>query len=112
MFRLPKEPKPFSLPLTKERLNWQLDVLGWSRNELARRTDVSMSKAAQWVSGKSFVPNRLAVWLEMLALAMVGLGRPLLWDRDPRIGDEQHRARAQAAENAWTDPRARRDEAA
>jgi transcriptional regulator with XRE-family HTH domain len=110
MFKFPKAPAPFTLPLTTQRLNWQLDVLGWSRNELARRTEVSNSKAAQWVQGKSFLPNRIAVWLEMLTQAMLGLGRPLLWNKDPRVSQAKHDQGVKAVGEAWDPPTVRHDE--
>ena len=104
MFTCPEGPGPFQLPISKERLNWQLEVLGRSHQELARRTDVSHSKAANWVSGRSFMPNRLAVWPEMLTQAMLALGKRLLWHRDPRIAAAQHHKVEDQLEHAWDPP--------
>jgi plasmid maintenance system antidote protein VapI len=52
------------VPLQAERLRWLLEVIGWSRGELARRLDIAESSAAQMCQGKRNIPNRAAVWLE------------------------------------------------
>jgi hypothetical protein len=105
MFEFPPEPGPLELPLTAERLSWQLDVLEWSRQELARRTEVSSTKAQKWVTGQSFMPNRIAIWLEHLAQVMLAIGKPMLWTRDPRMAAAKHPWLIEAMEHAW-DPRA------
>lgn len=76
----PKPPVPFSLPLDYRRAQWQLEVIGWSRQELGRRLDVSPTKIANWLTGRSFMPNRVGIWLEQLALTMMVLPGPLLWE--------------------------------
>jgi transcriptional regulator with XRE-family HTH domain len=77
--KYPKAPAPFSVPMDHRRLKWCLEVIGWSRNELARRLDVSESTAAQMVQGKRNIPNRPAVWLETLASIHLALPKPYLW---------------------------------
>jgi hypothetical protein len=101
MWKPPKEPCPFTLPLPADRLNWQLEVLGWSRQELARRLEVSSSKAAHWCQGVSFMPNRVAIWMETKAQVMLAHPAPLMWHRDPRIGAAKHVEQQQAFEDAY-----------
>jgi hypothetical protein len=64
------------VPLQAERLQWLLEVIGWSRGELARRLDIADSFAAQMCEGKRKIPNRAAVWLETLAAIHLSMPKP------------------------------------
>lgn len=76
----PPEPCPFSLPLPGERLTWLLVLIGWDREELAWRLDIPTRTVAAWEKGGSFIPNRVAIWLEMLARTMAANAIPVDWD--------------------------------
>lgn len=106
---LPRPPGKFSLPMTHERLNWCLDVLGWSRGELARRLDISDSTAGQMTTGKRNIPNRMAVWLETLAQMQRAMPAPFFWQEGSGTGRQRHIGGAgrevDAAEGAWDKPR-------
>ena len=80
--------RDFSLPLTPERLSWQLEVLKWSNGELARRLNIRPSKVSAWINGRSFVPNRVAVWLE--DLAQKTLAGPIGWKPGGEAGAAHH----------------------
>jgi len=80
IFKPPAPPGEFTLPLTPERLHWQLDVIGWGRGELAHRLDLSDGKIANWVRGHSFVPNVVAIWLEDLAQTLATKPVPPEWN--------------------------------
>lgn len=105
----PAPPVPFSLPLDHQRAQWQLEVIGWSRQELGRRLDVSPTKVANWMTGRSFMPNRVSIWLEQLALTMMALPGPLLWERHPAISAEQHALNVERFEQSYEQPRALAD---
>jgi len=84
LYKPPEPPGEFSLPLTPERLKWQLDVIGWGRGEVAHRLDIDDRKVAAWVVGRSFCPNLVAVWLEKLAQKMLVDPVPPDWnEREP-----------------------------
>lgn len=87
---LPEPPGKFALPMTTERINWCLEVLGWSRSELARRLDVSDATASQMIRGKRFTPNRVAVWLESLAQMVRALPTPFLWHEGAGAAAQRH----------------------
>jgi transcriptional regulator with XRE-family HTH domain len=84
-----------------DRVAWCLDVIGWSRNEFARRLDVSDTTAAQFVTGKRNCPHRVAVWLETLASMMLALPEPFFWGDNADVGAERHVAGIEAA---WDRP--------
>jgi hypothetical protein len=75
-------PDELTLPISCEHIEWCLEVLGWSHGELARRLDVNPNKVSKWIGGKSHMPNRVAVWLEMLARVMHAMPVPPLWGDD------------------------------
>jgi transcriptional regulator with XRE-family HTH domain len=101
VFVFPPPPVPFSLPLPHERLNWLLEVLGWTQPELAKRLDLSSSKVNTWIKGRSKPPNIVAIWLEMLAQTMMANAKPLLWVHDPTVTREVHEARRKQLEEAY-----------
>jgi hypothetical protein len=101
-YEVPEEPGEFSLPLSGARLQWQLEVLGWSQGELARRLDLRPTKVTQWANGSSFPPNRVGIWLEMLARSMVWNAQPPMWRHDPTIAAEKHQM--ELAETAFDPP--------
>ena len=104
----PPAPVEFSLPLDYRRAQWQLEVIGWSRQELARRLDVSPTKVANWMQGRSFMPNRVGIWLEQLALTMMALPGPLLWERHGLA--EAHERNVQRFEGTYSEQPAMADE--
>ena len=105
-YEVPEEPGEFSLPLSAERLQWQLQIIGWSHGELARRLDTKPSKITHWASGVSMPPNRVAVWLEMLARSMVWNAQPPMWNYDPEVAAEKHQAHL--VDTAYDPPPVRR----
>jgi ribosome-binding protein aMBF1 (putative translation factor) len=94
-------PVEFSLPMPAERIQWALDVIGWSHGELARRLEVEPSKVSKWAGGKSYMPNRVAIWLEMLAGVMQVMPKPILW------GEDVLPSQATLGENCYGAPPAR-----
>jgi len=84
----PEPPGEFSLPLSPDRLNWQLEVLDWTDGELGRRLNARQNKVSAWMNGRSFVPNRVAVWLEDLAQKIVA--GPEGWAGDGKPGAAHH----------------------
>jgi len=86
--RYPDAPGEFSLPLTPDRLNWQLEVLDWTDGELGRRLNLRQSKVSAWINGRSFVPNRVAVWLEDLVQKIIA--GPEGWAGAPEAGAAHH----------------------
>ena len=108
---LPRPPGKFALPMTPERLTWCLDVLGWSRGELARRLDVSEGTTSQMTTGKRNIPHRLAVWLETLAQMQRALPAPFFWQEGSTSGRQRHLVggggqEVDAIEVAWDRPKA------
>jgi hypothetical protein len=100
--RLPDPPGEFSLPLTPERLDWQLKVLNWSNGELSRRLDIRPNKASAWIAGRSFVPNRVAVWLEDLAQRTVAGPQGWAASREAGAAHHQHEELAHPEVRKWT----------
>jgi transcriptional regulator with XRE-family HTH domain len=99
MFEPPGPPPGgFTLPISQSRLLWQLDVIGWSKDELVRRLGVSSQKASNWVKGKSLMPNSVAVWLEMLAQTLAANPKPAGWFLDPTISAAKHGRQVAAKE--------------
>jgi hypothetical protein len=87
----PREPPDgFALPLTPEHLAWQLDMIGWSAGELARRLNVPDHKVVVWIRGKSNIPNQVALWLETLAHIVTSIPMPIGWRPDKSIGRAHH----------------------
>lgn len=88
--QIPTEPDRFSLPLTPERMRWQIEIIGWDKQELVRRLGVKPSKVTAWLMGKSFVPDNVAVWLERLALTVKQMPVPEGWGYDPEVARGKH----------------------
>jgi hypothetical protein len=113
MLKFPDQPCDFALPLPTARLWWQLEVLGWSRHELARRLDIKAAKVSQWLDGSSFAPNRVGVWLEMLSQMIIANPVPLLWDDVRRtttttptgISPDEYQANQDAMDAAFAAPK-------
>jgi hypothetical protein len=70
--------------MTAVRLKWNLKCIGWSPNELAVRLDINERTAQKWVAGKSFVPHRIAVWIEEVRAIVMAISKPLLWGEEPK----------------------------
>jgi hypothetical protein len=104
----PQPPGEFSLPMTPERINWCLAVLGWSRNELARRLSIAETTAAQMMRGNRDTPHRVGVWLETLAQMMLALPTPFLWSDASGVGRQRQLGgfgpQVEAMEAAWDVP--------
>jgi len=62
--------------------------IGWSPAELARRLGTSESKVEHYTTGKSFVPHRLALWMQGISNYMANVGLPIGWDDNQRAGDK------------------------
>lgn len=69
-FKAPPEP---SIPMTPERLRWCCDVVGWSSQELARRTGHHDGSIRQMKRGKRTAPPGLAYWLEPIVAVNLAL---------------------------------------
>lgn len=107
----PPEPGEFTLPMRPERLTWCLDVLGWTRGELARRLCISETTAAQMTKGTRNIPHRVAVWIDTLTRIMLALPEPIFWSDGEGIGRARHPGGfgpdVDAAEAAWNAPKIR-----
>lgn len=101
-YRFAEPPCEFTLPMTTSRLAWCLAVIGWDRRELALRLDVPDATAAQFISGKRNLPNRVAAWLETLAAMMLAFPEPFFWTNNADVGAARHVA---GMDGAWDRPR-------
>ena len=86
----PEEPEPLSLPMSKERLGWNLECIGWGPAELARRLDVDERNVSRWLQGKKELPDRVAVWIETLRGIIMALPTPTLWPDTADLIDIRH----------------------
>lgn len=92
--QFPRPPTKFSMPMKAPRLLWCLEVIGWSRGELARRLDVSETTAKTFVNGKRNIPANLAIWLETLASMHMALPAPHFWHENADVGALRHKGEA------------------
>jgi transcriptional regulator with XRE-family HTH domain len=90
MFDPIEPPDGFTLPLSSAHLAWQLDMIGWSDGELARRLNVAPTKVSKWRRGKSNIPNQVALWLETLAQMVTSIPNPIGWCPDKTMGRQHH----------------------
>jgi transcriptional regulator with XRE-family HTH domain len=90
MFDPVEPPDGFTLPLSSVHLAWQLDMIGWSDGELARRLNVAPNKVSRWRLGKSNIPNQVALWLETLACIVTSIPNPIGWCPDKTVGRQHH----------------------
>ena len=80
----PDEPHPASLPMTKDRLDWCLAILGWSLTELAFRLHTHDASVRQWQKGRRDISRTVAYWLEdKAAEALEGRNMPYGWRDKP-----------------------------
>jgi transcriptional regulator with XRE-family HTH domain len=79
MSETPEPPAPFALPYTGERLVWALAVIGWSKNELARRLNTDEGSVRQMCRNRRLIPDVLGLWLETLAALHQALPQPMGW---------------------------------
>jgi transcriptional regulator with XRE-family HTH domain len=70
-FRIPDPPVGFSIPYPFARACWALDVLGWSKAELAGRLHTDEGSVRQYLRGKREIPAVLAMWLEALVATYI-----------------------------------------
>lgn len=86
----PEESEPFLLPMSKDRLRWNLECIGWSPGELARRLDVNERSMLNWLSGKKVIPDRVAVWIETVRALITALPAPPFWRDLSDLRDVRH----------------------
>jgi hypothetical protein len=99
--QFPRPPAKFTIPMKHQRLEWCLQVIGWSRGELARRLDVSETTAKTLVNGKRNIPANIAVWLETLASMHLALPAPHFWHENADVGALRHKGEPlKVSENA------------
>lgn len=55
--------------MTATRLHEILDILRWSRRDLAKALDIHPTTAARYANGRQPIPANVASWLERLAAA-------------------------------------------
>jgi hypothetical protein len=58
---------PKARPMSPERLQECLDIIGWSARGLADRLGLHFMRSRRWVTGDYPVPPDVAAWLERLA---------------------------------------------
>jgi hypothetical protein len=75
---------PYSVPYTGERLEWAIEVIGWSKNEFGRQLDMHPASVRQMLGGHRFIPPVLAAWVETLAAIHLALAKPIGWDGKTR----------------------------
>src|SRR4051794_21232877 len=70
-------------PMTGERLEEVLKLLGWSRRHLAKRLTAGTTTVDQWATNKASVPKPVANWLEALATVVSAMPppSPSVWRR-------------------------------
>lgn len=73
-----QEPKAGN-PMSRERLIWCLDFLGWKSRELARYLDVRPEVTRQMMRGSRNIPNRVAEWIERNVSGEQMGGTPEQW---------------------------------
>jgi hypothetical protein len=98
----PEAPCEFTLPPTRERIVWLMDVMGWGASELARRLNCRKDTVEKWRSGKSIMPDRCAIWLESLASIILALPQPYFWQNTENTGAERHEAALVSTHHAET----------
>jgi len=76
---VPEPPVPFSLPYTGERMAWANNVIGWPKNEAARRLNINDSSLRQMCRNRRFIPDVLGLWLEGLAAIHIAMPVPFGW---------------------------------
>lgn len=79
-------PNEATLPMTPERMDWCLWILGWTSGELSRRLITDDARIRKLKKGKVPIPDVLAIWLEQHAAASLSLPTlPKSWR--PRAAD-------------------------
>jgi hypothetical protein len=70
-----------------DRFNQCLNLLRWTKSELARALECDIFLVNAWNDGTEGIPDGLASWLEALAQAHAELGIPAAykgWKREPK----------------------------
>jgi hypothetical protein len=86
----PEPPMPLSLPMQGPRLDWCLEVVGWTRGELRRRLKLGDNTVKEWLSGKRNIPTPVAIWMETLAAMHMALPAPYFWHENADAGERRH----------------------
>jgi DNA-binding transcriptional regulator YdaS (Cro superfamily) len=71
-------PRP-GLPMSGARLEYCLDVIGWTPKATSRRLRIHPDCVRQMVKGKRNIPNQLAIWIEKLAAGQPADEYPENW---------------------------------
>lgn len=80
--RIPEPKTELTLPCPWRRLRYNLECIGWSQNELARRIRLDDSGVRQMCRGAREIPDDVAIWVEQLAAVHRALWEPPLWEAD------------------------------
>jgi hypothetical protein len=69
---------PASLPMSKERLVWCLDAIGWTLEQLANRVHIQEGTVRQMGRGRKPIPDELAFYVEHMAKLVLDTPAPVI----------------------------------
>ena len=73
------EEPPRGLPMTPERIDFCLSIIGWSSNDLAYRLNRNDRSIRRWLSGARPMPDEVGLWLEAVREALLEIPLPADW---------------------------------
>jgi hypothetical protein len=95
----PEEPKSFLLPMSKERLQWNLV----ESRRISTAAWYKPTEALNWLSGKKEIPDGVAVWIETLRAIIMAVPTPPFWGDLHDLRDIRHQT-LERVERIYTVP--------
>jgi hypothetical protein len=88
-------PVAFCLPYDGKRLEWAIEIIGWSKNQAAARMMMAEGSFRQMLGNKRLIPDIMGIWFETLAQMHMTFPKPMGWNEKPSPEEAEERLRRQ-----------------